>query len=128
MSFESVVEHMQRELVAGATRRRRRERLHRGIAAVVVAAAVVVGAVALTRVDEQATLVSTEPSTDALTAARLEACNKFLDLETNAPFPDPALALEEFAAAAATSRDATLAQLAAVYRDTYPIGEGPVSS
>ncbi|MEO8693810.1 MAG: hypothetical protein ABI658_09850, partial [Acidimicrobiales bacterium] len=62
MSYESVVDHMQRELVAGATRRRRRERTRRGVAAVVVATALVFGALALTRDDEEASRVTTEPT------------------------------------------------------------------
>ncbi|MEO5842131.1 MAG: hypothetical protein ABIQ73_15400 [Acidimicrobiales bacterium] len=128
MSYESVIDHMQRELVAGATRRRRRERIHRGVAAVVVATALVVGAVALTHDDQGASRLSTEPTAGALAAARTEVCNKFLDLQTNPPFPDSALALEQFATAAATSRDITLAQLATEYRDTYATGAGQVSS
>jgi hypothetical protein len=133
VSYESVVEHMQRELVAGATRRRRRERMHRGIAAVVVAAAVVVGAVALTRDDQQATQVSTEPTeptAEAREAARTEACNSYLDLTdlSIAPGPSTAAAFEQIAALAARSGDQTLMRITATLRDKYPKAAGDTTS
>ena len=131
MSYESVVEHMQRELVAGATRRRRRERLYRGVAAVVVATAVVIGAVALTRDDEQATQVSTEPTEgtpEARAAAGIEACNSYLDLNDLAVPPGPRLAaaFDQLAVLAAKSGDESLIRITATLRDKYPAtGETP---
>lgn len=133
MSYESVVEHMQRELVAGATRRRRRERVHRGIAAVVVAAVVVVGAVALTRDDEQATRVTTEPTeptAEARAAASTEACYSYLDLTAfgAGPGPSTTAALEQIAALATTSGDEALIRIIATLRDKNPKAAGETTS
>jgi hypothetical protein len=133
MSYESMVDHMQRELVAGATRRRRRERIHRGVAAVVVAAAVVIGAVALTGDDDEASRISTEPTpptAEARAAARTEACYAYLDLTAFAALPGPSTtaALEQIAALATTSGDEALARITATIRDKYPKSSGDTTS
>jgi len=133
MSYESMVDHMQRELVAGATRRRRRERFHRGVAAVVVAVAVVIGAVALTGDDDEASRISTEPTqptAEARAAARTEACYAYLDLTAFAAVPGPSTtaALEQIAALATTSGDEALTRITATLRDKYPKSSGETTN
>lgn len=132
MSDETVDEPVQREPSAEAARGRSHKRIYLGVGGVVVALAVIVGAVAFTLgEDDGATPVPTEPTAKPLDeATRLEACNKLLDLETNAPFPGPGLvaAIGEFAAAAAASGDPVLTENASTYGDIYVTSNGFVSS
>ena len=121
MSYESVIDHMRRELVAGATRRRSRERMRRGLGAAVVAVAVVIATLALVRNNDHTTRLSTQPGVGP-TAAQSEACYSFLDLSSSALAPGPAAtaAIEQFASLAQASGDKTLAKIAATIRDNYP--------